>query len=367
MPRRREGPVRNRQTDYWFFDSYIGFAPNKKRVRFSLRTKDPLKAEWLWEQEYKRLWREYYGIESPKRPQKTLFRTMIEEFIKYEKDIKRVREWQTQENRLFKIFDLWGDIALDEIKREQLIGLDRYLRSIKRSEATINHYFTLLKSLFNYAIKEKRFAGDNPINEIRPYAVDEKRREYSPEELKTILEVAEQLEREAGKKAQIQRYIKRIVILLLYTAMRLGELINLKWENVKGDKIIIPRTETKQRREKMIPITSGIQAILDDLKSDDLYVIPLILSKKGREGVYTRDILKLIREKTGISDFDFHTLRHTASTILVSESLGRGVGLKDIMEILGHSRSGTTMKYLHSDFKRKKKALEILEEKTRKH
>jgi len=269
--------------------------------------------------------------------------------------------------QLFKIFDLWGDIALDEIKREQLIGLDRYLRSIKRSEATINHYFTLLKSLFNYAIKEKRFAGDNPINEIRPYAVDEKRREYSPEELKTILEVAEQLEREAGKKAQIQRYIKRIVILLLYTAMRLGELINLKWENVKGDKIIIPRTETKQRREKMIPITSGIQAILDDLKSDDLYVIPLILSKKGREGVYTRDILKLIREKTGISDFDFHTLRHTASTILVSESLGRGVGLKDIMEILGHSRSGTTMKYLHSDFKRKKKALEILEEKTRKH
>ena len=178
MPRRREGPVRNRQTDYWFFDSYIGFAPNKHRVRFSLRTKDPLKAEWLWEQEYKRLWSEYYGIESPRRPQKTLFRTMIEEFIKYEKDIKRVREWQTQENRLFKIFDLWGDVALDEIKREHLIGLDRYLRSIKRSEATINHYFTLLKSLFNYAIKEKRFTGDNPINEIRPYAVDEKRREY---------------------------------------------------------------------------------------------------------------------------------------------------------------------------------------------
>jgi len=366
MPRRREGPIRNKQTGYYFFDEYIGYAPNKHRIRFSLRTSNPVQARKLWQWEWEERWREYYGIESPKRPQKTLFRDMIEEFVKYEKDIKRVREWQTQENRLFKIFDLWGDVALDEIKREQLIGLDRYLRSIDRSEATINHYFTLLKSLFNYAIKEKRFAGDNPISEIRPYAVDEKRREYSPEELKIILEIAEQLEQEAGKKAQIQRYIKRIILLLLYTAMRLGELINLRWENVKSDKIELGRTETKQRRKKVVPITSGIQTVLDDLRSDSPYVIPLILGKNGRKDIYTKDILAAMRKRTGINDFDFHTLRHTASTIMVTEALGRGVGLKDIMEILGHSRSETTMKYLHSDFERKKIAMEILEKKTTK-
>ena len=148
--------------------------------------------------------------------------------------------------------------------------------------------------------------------------------------------------------------------------MRLGELINLKWENVKDDKIVLGRTETKQRKKKVVPITSGIQTVLDNLRSDSPYVIPLILSKKGRKDIYTRDILKSLRERTGIPDFDFHRLRHTASTIMVSEALGKGVGLKDIMEILGHSRSETTMRYFHSDFKRKKKALEILEEKTRK-
>lgn len=311
MPKRREGPTRNKATQYFFFDEYVGFAPNKKRVRFSLRTQDPLKAEWLWEQEYKKRWSEYYGIESPKRPQRVYFNDMITEYVEYEKNIKRVREWKTQENRLFKVSTLWGSVTLDEIKRDHLVELDKHLRFVDRSETTINHYYALLKSLFNYAIKEKKFVGDNPINEIRPYPVDEKRREYMPEELERILEAAEQLEAEASPRAQIQRYVKRIILLLLYTAMRLGEVVNLKWDNVKDNKIVLGRTETKQRKQKVVPITRGIQAILDDLRSDSPYVIPLILSKRGREDIYTKDILKSLREKTGIPDFDFHTLRHT--------------------------------------------------------
>jgi len=48
MPRRREGPVKNKQTGYFFFDEYVGFPPDKKRIRISLRTKDPAIAQWLW-------------------------------------------------------------------------------------------------------------------------------------------------------------------------------------------------------------------------------------------------------------------------------------------------------------------------------
>lgn len=46
---------------------------------------------------------------------------------------------------------------------------------------------------------------------------------------------------------------------------------------------------------------------------------------------------------------------------MVSQALGKGVGLADIMKILGHSKVETTMKYLHTDFDRMKKAVEILE------
>ncbi len=50
---------------------------------------------------------------------------------------------------------------------------------------------------------------------------------------------------------------------------------------------------------------------------------------------------------------------------MVSEAQGRGVGLADIMKVLGHSKVETTPRYLHEDLGRMRKAVEIVEEKTR--
>lgn len=279
------------------------------------------------------------------------------------------------ESRLRIVKECWGDIPINEIDKERLVKLDEYLRKLPikgekkgRSEATINHYFTLLKTLFNYAIRQKKFSGENPIIEFKPYTVDEKRREYSPEELERILEAAEHVEKEARKNSQVQKYAKRIVLLLLYTGMRTGELLNLKWDNIKGDKIILKRTETKQKKEKVIPITEGIKRILEDLKDKRRtgdYVIPFASQKRDRKSLWMTDTIRKIRKYSGIQDFIFHNIRHTASTIMVSEALGKGVGLADVMKVLGHSQIETTMKYIHPDFSRMKKAVQILERKAK--
>lgn len=369
MPKRHEGPVRNKQTGYYFFDEYVGFKPDKKRIRVSLRTRDPARANWLWEQEYKRQWSKYYGIEKPKRPQDIKFSDIVKEFVSYERDIKRIKEWKLQEDRLAKVEKLWENISLGDIKKDHLMKLDEYLKGLDRSKATINHYFTLIKSLFNYAIKKKKYSGENPINEITPYTVEEKRREYNPEELERILKAAEQIEKEAKKNAYIQKYVKRIILLLLYTGMRTGEVLNLKWENVKDDKIVLKRTETKQKKEKIIPITKGIRAVLESLRDKrrkDGFVIPLRTGERDRKKTWTTDAIKKLREHSGVQDFIFHNIRHTASTIMVSEAMGKGVGLADIMKVLGHSQIETTLKYVHSDFSRMKKAVQVLENRTKK-
>jgi hypothetical protein len=51
---------------------------------------------------------------------------------------------------------------------------------------------------------------------------------------------------------------------------------------------------------------------------------------------------------------------------MISEALGKGVGLADVMKVLGHSQVETILKYVHSDFDRMKKAVEILEQKAKK-
>jgi integrase len=364
MPRRREGPTKLKQTGYYFFDEYVGFPPDRKRIRYSLKTKDPLKSKFLWEQEYRKRWSSYYGIESPDRPKKVSFKDATRDFVEYEKNVKRIKEWKLQEDRLLRISELWGDISLSDIKREHIIRLDDHLKGLGRSKATINHYFTLLKSLFNYAIKKKVFSGDNPVDEMKPYLVEEKRREYSPEEIRRIIEAAERIEKEARKNAVFQKHAKRIVLLLLCTGMRLGEVLNLRWENIKDDKIILKRTETKQKREKIIPLTNPIREVFETLRDGrrkDGYIFPM--KGRDRKTVWTKDTINKIRKYSGIPDFIFHNIRHTASTIMVSEALGRGASLADIMKVLGHSQVETTLKYVHTDFERMKRAIEILGEK----
>lgn len=210
MPKHHEGPSRNKSTNFYYFDSVVGFGKDRKRIRYSLKTKDPEKARWLWEQEYTRQWSKYYGIEPRIRPGMISFRDMAEEFVGYERDIKRIKEWRLQQRRFAIIDGLWKNPTLSRIDKSHLIQLDRHLKSLGRSNATINHYFTLLKSLFNYAIKEKKYSSDNPIKEIVPYVTEEKRREYSPEEIERILDAAPKAEKEAGRGAVVQRYARRI-------------------------------------------------------------------------------------------------------------------------------------------------------------
>ena len=84
------------------------------------------------------------------------------------------------------MLDVWGDVKLADINRERLSLLDSKLREMGRSENTINHYFDVLKTLFNFAAKKKLWAGENPIKDVTPYVVEQKRRAYPPEPASVI-------------------------------------------------------------------------------------------------------------------------------------------------------------------------------------
>ncbi len=366
MPHHREGPVLNKSTGYYFFDQSVFFGEARKRVRFSLHTKNPARAQFLWENEYKRLYADHYGLTGHERVKKTMFSQIIKEFADYERDIKKVIAWKTIKARLRIISGFFGPIALDEIDSKKLFELDIFLKSINRSPKTINLYMGLLKSLFYYAIRKKLYYGDNPISELKPYIVDDKRREYSPDEINRILSAADSIEKTATPHSIVPKYAKRIVLLLLYTGMRTGELLNLKWDNIQGNKIVLKRTETKQQKEKIIPVSQTIRELLEsmrDRRRTDGYVIPRPGGRKLRSGGSTRSLIAKMKKLTGIPDFDLHSIRHTASTIMVSHALGKGVGLADIMKILGHSKVETTMRYIHADQDRMRLAITILEEK----
>jgi integrase len=364
-PRRREGP-RLQASGYYAFDAYVGFGPEARRFRYSLKTRDPIQAQFRYEQELRRQWSAYYGIEAPGRRFAASFTDVGREFIAYLRDTRKTATWKLVRDRMNILAGFWQDIDLTQITKQKLSDLDKWLAAKGRGEFTRNHYFALVRAFFAYAIREKKFFGDNPAVGIRPYIVIRKRREYSAEEIGRIIDAADTIERKAPANAKTHRYLGRIVRLLLLTGMRLNEVLNLRWSSIAEDRIMFTAAETKQRKEKIVPITPAIRAILDtlhDARRKDGYVIPV---ERGRTGLDMSQAIGKIREASGVQDFIFHGLRHTAASIMVSEALGRGVGLADIMAVLGHSQVETLMKYQHLDLTRMRRAMEALGEKFKK-
>jgi integrase len=85
------------------------------------------------------------------------------------------------------------------------------------------------------------------------------------------------------------------------------------------------------------------------------FLLPLTPLTWRHGNVISRAVRK-IRKTTGIKDFTFHQLRHTASTFVAEHS-----SLGTAKEILGHQDIKTTLKYTHPALKEKRRGVTKLE------
>jgi len=370
-PRRRPDPgPRLWRSGVYYFDEVIGFRPRRLRVRYSLGTKDPRLARRLWEREVRRQWSIYYGeeIKAPITPAR--MDDLIPEYIEFKRDVRRASTWKTYEARLNIVSRAWGNPMLRDVAAADVKKLESYFMAQtdkggrKRGEVTINHYVRFVREFFGWAIDRGYLSGPNPMRSVRPYPVSPSRRAYTRDEMRRIAEAAGRIADDARPQDEIMRQARRLVLLLYYTGMRLGEVLNLRWGDIQDETIRLAAGMTKQRRSKIVPVTPPIAAVLRELEAErrDDYVLPL---RRRSGGVYRSDwangLLLRIRAESGVKDFLFHGLRHTASTLMAAR-IGRGATLRDVMAVLGHSRTETTLGYQHEARERMATALASIPE-----
>jgi integrase len=265
----------------------------------------------------------------------------IERYLEIKKDKK---SWDRDSQRLGVIGELWGHIGLSGIGRQQIEKLERYLideRKIK--PATINRYFEILRHLFNVAIEEG-YLKENPLKGYQFFVEDGQRRALSRDEISRILESAKKMQAKA--KSSIPAIIYDLILFALNTGMRISEILFLRNSYVVEDMIYYPASKTKGRRReishkqrfKIILLNPQARAIVEKYKRQDDYVFPT----RWRNANAVFRVVHKLRKETGISDFTFHTLRHTASTIISSQS-----SLATAKIVLGHADIKTTLQYTH--------------------
>ena len=270
---------------------------------------------------------------------------------------KYKKSWDRDSQRLEIVAGVWGDPHLSMITKGHLERLEKYLLEERKLEhSTVNRYFEMLRHFFNLAIEED-YLRENILKGYEFFAESGGRRALSRDEIVSLLSVAAEMQKKP--RTRIQAVIYDLILFALNTGMRLSEILFLKKSYIVNDLIYYPLSETKSRRRqpshqqrfRIILLNGQAKAVIDRYKAKDDYVFPL----KWRDPNAVFHVVHALRKRTGISDFTFHALRHTTSTIISSQS-----SLATAKVVLGHADIKTTLQYTHPGMDEQRQTVEKL-------
>ena len=196
-----------------------------------------------------------------------------------------------------------------------------------------NKGLELLRQIMNFAIA-RGYVETNPTRDIRPNRRPKLTRFLSREE---IARLHRALDAEAGKGRRQQADIVR---LLLLTGCRRGEIVGLRWSEVRDDMLALADTKTGPRR---VPLNARARRILDRQKrAGSPFVFPSPRDPSRPRGG-TLSLWYRVRREAGIEDVRLHDLRHTHA----SHAVMNGVPVPVVSRMLGHSNVRMTLRYAH--------------------
>lgn len=254
-----------------------------------------------------------------------------------------------------------GNIEISKIKESHITDLYNKCLNNNCSLTTLKLYHSLLKRIFDKAVKY-RIIKYNPISLLeKPKAREKEFNTWTVNQTNLFLD----------RVKNTSLYI--VTLLAITTGMRRGELCGLRWENIdldKGEvyikeqlqeidgelKVCPPKTQSSRRRitllEYTIPILREYKKSKEDyLKSHNLKCDYVLCTYKGEPcnpNLITKKFTsygKKIMQELGLPVLRFHDLRHTHATQLLLINTHPKV----VAERLGHSTTAMTLEiYSHS-------------------
>ena len=226
------------------------------------------------------------------------------------------------------IKDTLGKKKIKRIKRVDVINF--FYEVTKKGHGIANRCLGIISCTFDIAMRHE-MVKQNICKGIKRHPEVQRKRYCSQDEMKRIFEVLEQ------KKANQQnhKYIN-LIMLLIYTGCRKGELISAKWSDLKGNQIILKNHKTDDKDgPRIIYLNEQAMKIINSL---DRKGLNLINTK------YPDTFWRKVRVEAGVPDLRIHDLRHSFASFALRS---KKVTLVEIANLLGHKSPKTTMRYAH--------------------
>ena len=263
--------------------------------------------------------------------------------------------------------------------------------SEKYSRSTISKVYIILNMCFNHALT-KGHIGENPMMKVKmpkESSLVTKKKEAKWLSSNDVEKLVIEAERVNTKEFRIRGKVgERVygvnayyVILIIYTGLRIGELMALTWDDINfknktlsvnksrakgkvdGKTVLYIKDPKSESGTRIIPLSDRAIYALNKIKeySSEFNLnsdSDLIVANTSSESNITRTINRMLfragceTEKCGL-----HALRHTFGSLL----LEKGVDLKTISYLLGHSDITVTANiYLHITREKAVNSIEVL-------
>jgi integrase len=311
------------------------FTPEGKRKRVAFALKKEAEA-YLGKVLASKKERRYHDVFDVKKETLTTFKELAD---KYVENFGDQRAFNTSKRYLLPIIlKTFGDKRLSEIT---YLYLETYRNRRKatptrvnkaRSDASVNREMALISHMLAKAV-EWEMLETSPFKKGKSLIFKENNhrlRFLDEAEVKALLDACH------------LPHLRAIVQVALLTGMRKGELLSLKWEQIRHSLIYL--TETKGNKARQIPVNNRLDQVFKELRwTNQLKSEFVFCDGQGRRFVKIDGGFNAACRRAGIQDFRFHDLRHTFASHLVME----GVNLKAVQELLGHADLKMTMRYAH--------------------
>jgi len=230
-------------------------------------------------------------------------------------------------------------------KNIKLIDLQAYFNNLTIATGTKKEYRAVLNLIFEYGVKYD-IIQKNPVTyiEIGKHKKVREANIFTLEEISILW------------KYQLYQNTD-IILILIFTGMRINELLELKKENVfLDDRYIIAGSKTAAGKDRLIPLHKDlIPLIKRRLEESNIY----LMEHRGKMIQYATakrfftDVLKVI----GLEEHNPHDTRHTFATLINNS----GANSTSIKNIIGHSDFALTEKvYTHKDKSELLKAIDMI-------
>lgn len=248
-----------------------------------------------------------------------------------------------------------GNVPLDQLIPRHVIGIYVDMREAGLSRRTALHVHRILHGAFNHAVKWGMLS-QNVCDAVDP-----------PRPLQKQMAALDTVEVGQLLQAAEKSPYRHIIFLAIYTGLRRGELLGLRWADVdlehqtisvsrslhrlagQGLMVTEPKTRRSRRLVTLPPTAVKVVAALKTERVDHCVGLGITWSENNyvfshKNGgplspdTVTHAFNRLVK-RTEIPHVRFHDLRHTHATLMLKQ----GVNPKIVCERLGHSSVTITM------------------------